>query len=202
MTQSHQQGRSARPQRASKLKQRHYLRELPTHNFPPPSSPKDATPFWTLMPDCLVFAELNGKLRSEVPSQQESLFIPWWWIFVWSHDLIECLTEVLVTAQSFGCLFQLLDVFSFCMWDDEGLGLLHWNKSSTKRSAHSVKGTNQGKPREHLSHAIITTKSPSQGWTNHCTNSFTLMFSGKENADSIFLLCKSFALPLSNVTVL
>lgn len=30
----------------------------------------------TLVPDGLAFAELNGKLRSEVPSQQESLFVP------------------------------------------------------------------------------------------------------------------------------
>jgi len=111
------------------------------------------------MPDCFVFAELNGKLRSEASSQQESFFIPWWWIFVRSHDLVESLTKVLVPAQSFGCLLQLLNVFSFCMWDDERLGLLHWNKSSTKRSAHSVKGTNQRKTREHTSHAIITTES-------------------------------------------
>lgn len=135
------------------------------------------------MPDCFVFAELNGKLRSEAPSQQESLFIPWWWIFVRSHDLVESLTKVLVPAQSFGCLLQLLNVFSFCMWDDERLGLLHWNKSSTKRSARSVKGTNQRKPREHepCNHH---NREPSQGCTNHCTNSFTLLFSGKENADS------------------
>lgn len=157
------------------------------------------------MPDCFVFAELNGKLRSEASSQQESFFIPWWWIFVRSHDLVESLTKVLVPAQSFGCLLQLLNVFSFCMWDDERLGLLHWNKSSTKRSAHSVKGTNQRKTREHTSHAIITTESLARDELTIAPTASPYCFQGRKMLTArkhIFFLYRSFALPLPKFTVL
>lgn len=136
----------------------------------------------TLVPDGLAFAELNGKLRSEVPSQQESLFIPWSWIFLWPHDLVESLAEVLVPAQSFGCLLQLLNVFSFCVWEDEGLGLLHWNKSSTEMSACSARGTN---PSFNRAHKLCNHRDwePGKVWANHCINSFTLLLLEEENAE-------------------
>lgn len=128
------------------------------------------------MPNGITFAELNGKLRSEDPFQQESLFIPWSRILLRPHDLIESFPEVLVPAQSFGCFFQLLNVFSFCMRVDEGLGLLHWNKSRTERSAPSSGTQTEDKASlEHTSHAINMTENLARDKLNialkqlHCT---------------------------------
>lgn len=85
------------------------------------------------VPEAVTLAELNGRLISEASSQEESLFVCWSRILLWPHDLIDSFPKALVPAQSFGCFFQLFNVFSFCMWEDEGLGLFHWNKNGTER---------------------------------------------------------------------
>lgn len=95
--------------------------------------------------------------------------------------------------------FQLLHV----RWWRTGTASL--KQEQHKKSAHSVKGTNQRKPREHLSHAIITTKSLARDELTTEPTVSPYCFQGRKMLTAwkyIFLLCKSFSLPLSNVTVL
>lgn len=157
------------------------------------------------MPDCFVFAELNGKLRSEAPSQQVT-FHPLMmnlcaisWFGRESHESAGAGSVFWLPPSAPQC-FQLLHV----RWWKTGTASLkqeqHKKVSTFSQGDKPKKDKRAHEPCNHHD------REPSQGWTNHCTNSFTLLFSGKENADStethFFFLYRSFALPLPKFTVL
>lgn len=135
------------------------------------------------MPDCFVFAELNGKLRSEAPSQQVT-FHPLMmnlcaisWFGRESHESAGAGSVFWLPPSAPQC-FQLLHV----RWWKTGTASLkqeqHKKVSTFSQGDKPKKDKRAHEPCNHHD------REPSQGWTNHCTNSFTLLFSGKENADS------------------